>query len=344
MELMKWLYSHDPVIVAGDQEGVNPPGPWDDYWYNQLYVGTSNSGFVVTPDSAMRTAAVHACVRVLAETVSQLPLKVFENTIQGDVVEAPNHPLWDLLHDQPNSWQTSFEWLESKMKHLALRGNAFDLIKPGPRGFADTIEPLHPDRVRREQLANKVIIYHYTDLDGKVRKLTQNEVMDFRGLSDDGFNGHSPIAWARETIGLTLAAEAYGSRFFKNNARPSGILSHPGAMNQEAQDRFKKSWNESMMGSKQGSTAIIEEGMKYQSITMTSEDAQFLETRQYQVTDIARIFRVPPHMIGDLTKATFSNIEQQSLEFVLYTMLPWLKRLEAVFRRDLDFEQEKIFY
>ncbi len=232
MGLLSWIYSTDPSIKAAEE--ATPPGPGDDFWYEPFYGSGSNSGVNVTPDTAMRATAVQACVRVLAETLATLPLKIYERLpdrivengdgtsriVNGGKKEATNHPLWDVLHSNPNSWQTSFEWREMMMGHIALRGNAYSEIVPGPRGFADKLIPLHPDRVQVKQLENLRLVYEYTTPQGQRRKFTQDEILHLRLLSTDGILGLSPITMARESIGLSLATERYGARFFTNNATP----------------------------------------------------------------------------------------------------------------------------
>lgn len=303
MGIMNRLYSFDPLIKQAD-ESIGRPGPIDDYWYGDAG-GASQTGVSVTPDTAMRASAVQACVRVLAETVAQLPLKVYETQPDGGKAEARNHPIFSLLHDQPNAWQTSFEFRETLQGHLALRGNAYAELIPGARGFVDQLIPLNPDKVNVEQLPNKRLIYTVYE-DRRARKLTQDEVLHIRGLSSDGIMGLSPIKMSKDAIGLALATEAYGARFFSNDARPGGVLQHPGHLGDEAIRNLQNSWMRAHSGvSNSSKPAVLEEGMKWEQIGMTSEDAQFIETRKYQVNEIARIFRIPPHLIGDLEKATF---------------------------------------
>ena len=333
MSFLSWLYNSDPLITNGEKAASYSPG--HDYWYTDAG-GGSQAGVTVNADTAMKASAVYACVRVLAETVAQLPLKVIEIMPDGRRREARDHPIYELLHDQPNSWQTSFEFREMMMGHLALRGNAYAEIIPGPRGFADQLIPIHPDMVRVEQTRGKVLVYEVKDRTGRARKRSQEEIIHLKLLSSDGITGLSPIQLGRDSIGLSLATESYGARFFKNDARPGGVITHPGVLKPEARMNLKSSWQQAHSGTANShKTAVLEEGMKWEQIGMTSEDAQFLETRAFQITDIARIFRVPPHLISDLSKATFSNIEQQSLEFVIHTMMPHLVRWEQTLNKDL---------
>lgn len=302
------------------------------------------SGANVTPDSALQVSAVYACVRVLAETLASVPLVVYKRLPNGGKDRDFAHYLYRILHDQPNEWQTSFEFREMMMGHLCLRGNAYAQIISGPKQGVSALVPLHPDRVRPFIAPNKKIAYEYQPLDGQKQVFLREEIFHLRGLSQDGIIGLNPIQLQREAVGLAMVTEEHGARLFSNGTELGGVLKHPGKMGKDAFERLEKSWKQRYAGIKNtGSTAILEEGMTFEKMGMTSEDAQFLETRKYQVSEIARIFRVPPHMIGDLEKATFSNIEQQSLEFVQFTMMPWFTRWEQAIQRDLIVNKELNF-
>lgn len=291
------------------------------------------SGISVNPDTAMRCAAVYACVRVLAESVAQLPLIVYRRTGAGKE-RAPDHPLYSLLHDAPNEWQTSFEFRETCMAHLALRGNAYAL-KNVVAGRVRELLPISPDRVSVTQNADWSLSYTVSKPSGGSETLSADKVFHLRGLSANGYLGLSPIQLAREAVGLSLATEKHGATLFANGARTSGVITHPKNLSAPAQQRLKDSIEEATTGDNLHRLVVLEEDMKWTSVGMTSEDSQFLATREYQRSEIAAIFRIPPHLIGDLAHATFSNIEQQALEFVTYTMLPWLKRWEQRITMDL---------
>jgi len=312
--------------------GRSLPGPADDYWYGPL--GTpSASGIEVTPDSALQVPTVLACVRVLAETVASLPLHVYRRLPNGGKQREPNHPLYDLLHSAPNAWQTSFEWREMMIGHLCLRGNAYSRIVPGRRGWVDQLIPLHPDRIKIYLVEDARLRYEHRPQQGPPVSYTQDEILHIRGLSSDGYVGLSPIALARETIGLAVAQERHGARFFKNNARPGVVLEHPGKMKPESKIELRKQWEHMHAGSDNAHrTAVLEEGMKANQLGLTNEDSQWLESRGFQDKEIARIFRVPPHMVGILDRATFSNIEHQGLDFTKHTIRPWLVRIEQRLR------------
>lgn len=295
----------------------------------------ARSGVIVTAETAMRCLAVFACVKVLAETMAQLPLSVHRRRANGGADEDTAHSLYPILHDAPNQWQTSFEWREMAMGHTALRGNAYSYISRDHMGRVLELLPLHPDRVTVRQLPDWSVEYTIARPGGSALPAKPGEILHLAGLSSNGVTGVSPIAQAREAVGLSLAAEMHGAQLFGNGARPGGVLTHPKALSDPARENLKKTWQVQHGGENRLGTAILEEGMEWKQLGMTSEDAQFLETRKYQRAEIASLFRVPPHMIGDLERATFSNIEHQSIAFVVHTMMPWVKRWEQRLNRQL---------
>lgn len=297
--------------------------------------GASSSGIVVNPQTAMQAGAVYSCVKVLAESIAMLPCNIYQRGEKTSKTAATSHPLWPLLHDQPNDFQTNVEFFEMLVACLCLRGNAYAWINRTRSGRVVELLPLHPDMVRVEMGAGFALRYSVTMPDGSFQTLGPGELFHVRGLSLNGWLGISPIAYARESIGLALATEKFGGQLFRNGAKMGGVLEHPGKLGDEAYKRLKISFDEAHSGENAHKTAILEEGMKFSKVTMTADDSQFLETRKYQRSEIAAIFRVPPHMIGDLERATFSNIEQQSLEFVTFTLMPWLTRIEKAIKRDL---------
>ncbi|HWU69213.1 MAG TPA: phage portal protein [Stenotrophobium sp.] len=317
--------------------------PWGDFWFTPVASRTA-TGLRVSPDRALQLPAVLACVRVLAESFSILPLRVYRNT--GNARKRlTKHWLIDLLARHPNPYQTPFEWREMMQGHLALRGNAYNHIQTDRRGNITALMPMHPDRTKIEFLSGGTEFdyrYRYTDRDGVEHVLTRGEVWHLRGLSSDGVMGLSPIALARESAALGLAAQEYGARFFQNDAKPGGgwIEFSGNFKDKAARDNFRESWQEAQSGLNRGKMAVLEYGMKFHELGLTNKDSQFLEARQFQVGDIARIFRVPPHLVGDLSKATFSNIEQQSLDFVIHTMTPWAERWESSIETSLLLEAE----
>lgn len=328
----------EKLLGGGEKRGS--PAPTDDFWYESA--GLYAAGVKVTPDTAMRLSSVYACVRVLAETVSSLPLILYKSTADGGKERATAHPLYEVLHDIPNDWQTSLEFREMMTAHVSLRGNAYAEILSGRRGAVDRLVPIHPDRVTPKRLSNGRIGYEVRGHDGNLRILLQSEMFHLRGLSFDGMKGLSPIEYQRNAVGLSIAAEEFGTKRLENGANPGGILEHPGTIKEEAAKRLRESWQKAYGGVKNtGKTAILEEGMKWTQVGLTSKDIQFIESRKFQVEEIARIFRIPPHMIGDLTRSTNNNIEHQSIDFVVHTIRPWLERWEQCISRDLLTEKDR---
>ena len=316
----------------------------------RFFMGSSISGKRVNERSAMQMTAVYSCVRILSEAVAGLPLHLYQYTDKGSREKAVDNPLYFLLHDEPNTEMTSFVFRETLMTHLLLWGNAYSQIIRNGKGEAMGLYPLMPDRMTVGRDEKGRLYYEYmvssddakTLKDGTVR-LSPYDVLHIPGLGFDGLVGYSPIAMAKNAIGLAIAAEEYGSKFYANGATPSGILEYPGTVKEP--DKVRESWNAGFGGSSNAhKIAVLEEGMKYTPISISPNEAQFLETRKFQINEIARIFRVPPHMVGDLEKSSFSNIEQQSLEFVKYTLEPWLVRWEQAMQRSLIPQDDKSKY
>ncbi len=301
--------------------------------------GSSMSGKSVTPSSAIQVSAVYACVRVIAETIASLPLHVYESTDAGSR-KANEHTLYRLLHDEPNNEMTSFVWRETMLSHLLLYGNSYCQILRSGRSRIVGLYPLLPDHMSVDRDSKGKLTYTYTTSEGRMVLLAPEDVLHIPGLGFDGVMGYSPIALEKAAIGLGIAAEEYGSKFFQNGARPSGILTHPNTVKDPAS--LRASWNAAYGGSGNASrVAVLEEGMTFVPLSMPNNEAQFLETRKFQVTEICRIFRVPPHMIGDLERATFSNIESQNISFAVHTIRPWLVRIEQAINKTLIPENEK---
>ncbi len=313
-----------------------------------FYLGGTTSGKVVTERSAMQMTAVYSCVRILAEAIAGLPLHVYRYRADGGKEKAIDHPLYQLLHDEPNPEMSSFVFRETLMTHLLLWGNAYAQIIRNGRGEVIAVYPLMPNKmtVDRDERGHLYQYQRSTDEAGGRNEtviLRPPDVLHIPGLGFDGLVGYSPIAMAKNAIGLAIATEEYGSKFFANGAAPSGVLEHPGTIKDP--QRVRESWMSQFGGSQNsGKIAVLEEGLKYTPISISPEQAQFLETRKFQINEIARIFRVPPHMLADLEKSSFSNIEQQSLEFVKYTLDPWVIRWEQSIQRTLLSPGEKKEY
>lgn len=316
---------------------------WGDFWFEPVSTRTS-SGMRVTPDASLRLSAVYACVRILSETMASLPIVLYRKRGDGGKDRVTDHWLHTLLCRRPNRYQNPFEWREMLQGHLALRGNAYNQIITNPRGEIMELIPIHPDRVRMELLRSGEFRYRVTDRFGDELVLPSGDVWHLKGLSSDGLMGMSPIELARESLGMALAAQDYGARFFANDAKPTGgWIEFPGSFKDaEAKKVFRESYQAAQSGANRGKVLVLENGMKFHEVGVTNKDAQFLELRKFQITDIARLFRVPPHMIADLDRATFSNIEQQSLEFVMHTMTPWAERWEASIGAELLLDGDEL--
>ena len=313
--------------------------------------GRADSGERVDEKSAMQIATVYACVRLLAETVAGLPLHLYRTKDGGSAKErAMDHPLYKLLYRQPNPEMTSFSFREVMMTHLLLWGNCYaQIIRDGKNGVLG-LYPLLPENIEidRDDKGQIFYIYHaYTDeKPGENNKdiyFRRDEIFHVPGLGFNGLVGFSPIAMMKNALGTTLAVEKYGSSFFKNGAQPAGVLEHPGVLKDPS--KIRENWSAVYGGANNAhKVAVLEEGMQYKAISLPPEDSQFLSTRQFGVNEICRIFRVPPHMVQDLEHATFSNIEHQSIDFVVHTLTPWLVRFEQAIVKDLLMEEEQDEY
>lgn len=314
--------------------------------------GRADSGEKVDEKSAMQIATVYACVRLLAESVAVLPLHLYHYSDgEGSSKEkARDHPLYRLLYRQPNPEMTSFSFWETMTTHLLLWGNAYAQIIRDGKNNVLSLYPLLPDHVEvdRDENGRIYYIYHaYTDeVPGETNKdiyFRSDEIFHVPGLGFNGLVGFSPIAMMKNSLGTTLAVEKYGSSFFKNGAQPSGVLEHPGVLKNP--EKIRENWSDVYGGAGNAhKVAVLEEGMQYKAISLPPEDSQFLSTRQFGVTEICRIFRVPPHMVQSLEHATFSNIEHQSIDYVVHTLTPWLVRFEQAIIKDLLLPDEQDEY
>lgn len=324
----------DDVSGAGFIAAARSSGSW------------TAAGVTVTPTKAMQSTAVLACARVLSESVASLPLILYRRERDGGKTRANDHPLYMLLHDLPNPEMTSYDLRRMLMMQVALWGNGYAQIVFGSDGNAKALWPLASSRVEIVRAPDGELWYTYRPDNGEAVSLPESEILHIRFASVDGVTGLSPVSLARQAVGLSLALESHGAAFFGNGARPGVVLQHPGKLSDGAYKRLKESWETRHQGPDNASRlAILEEGMQMETISVPPNDAQFLETRKFQVSDIARLYRVPPHMVGDLDRATFSNIEQQSLEFVTYTLRPWLVCWEqAISRTMLTPSERKVLF
>lgn len=294
-------------------------------------VGSSSSGVRVSEDNSIGLPAVWAAVRLLSETISSLPLNVYRKDKDGSKYIDEKIPLNQLLSISPNSKYTSFTWRNTLMNSLLLWGNAYCLIIRNGGSRPISLEILQPDKVEVAVGDDGETYYKVKDLG----TFSSMEMLHIVGLSFNGLIGKSPIQANKEAVGFGLATQQYGSNFFKG-ANLSGVLEHPGVLTDEAANRLRQSWANRYSGlANSHSTAVLENGTKFKPIAMPLADAAFIDSRNFSVAEIARIFRVPPHLIGDLSRSTYSNIEQQSLEFAKYSLTPYLINWEQELNRKL---------
>ena len=300
--------------------------------------GISSSGMYVTPESALQASPVWACVRLLAETLAMLPVIMYRRLADGGKERAPEHPLYGLLHDAPNSGQTAFAFKRLEMVHALLYGNAYAEIVPGPRGPVDGLTSIHPSMVRVEVLPGGGVRYKVRRADGTERVVLDEDMFHLAGLSANGVEGLSLVQYARESIGLQLAAEGYAARFYSQNARPGGVLETDKKLDLDDAEKLRNSWQKAHAGlGNAHSVAVLEQGVTWKQIGMTNEDAQLIAQLDWSAADVARFFNVPLHMIQLMTKTTSwgSGIEEMSMEFVTYSLLPWIRNWEDTIRKDL---------
>ena len=302
------------------------------------------SGIRVTADNSMACSAYTACIRVISDAVSALPLHVYERLANGGKVKASTHPLYRLLHMQPNPWQTAQEfrdWMTGMYLHY---GASYAEIRPGARGAVSELWPLHSSRMEVERLENGTLRYLYREPSGRQTVYSQEQIFALRFTTEDGIRAIPTYRTFQNAIGLAQALEAHGSTYFGNGARPGVVLQSDNPIPPEAAERLREQWERMHRGADRAfRTAVLPNGVKAHELSGSNEAAQFLETRQYQVIEICRAFRVPPHMVQDLTRSTYSNIEVQGTEFVQHCLLPHLKRWEAAISRDLIVDDETYF-
>jgi HK97 family phage portal protein len=307
---------------------------------NQTYTGKQ-----IDETTAMNYTAVFACIRVLAETLASLPLFLYKRLNPKGKEKATYHPLYRLLHTAPNPEMPSMIFREVMMVHLSAWGNFYGSLAFDGTGRVAQIWPLRPDKMTVHRNGDRGLKYKYTLPSGVPKTIDRRFILHIPAMGFDGVRGYSPITKAREAIGLGMATEEFGSRFFGNGARPGSVLEHPGTLSDKAQTNLRNSWEATHGGlSNSHKVAILEEGMTLKEIGIPPEDAQFLETRKFQLNEIARIFRVPPHKIGDLERATFSNVEQQSIDFTTDSITPWATRIEQCIGFKLLTEEEQAQY
>ena len=303
---------------------------------NSIFGGT---GISVTPEDAMKVSAVFGCVRILAETVASLPLKVYRTTPNGR--EAVNHPLNDILGVTVNGEQTAMEFREFQMSSLGLRGNAYSVISRSNRGGIGSIDALKPAFMHIDRDANQRLVFDYQE-PGNNNVYPADRIWRVAALGSDGVTGLSPIGLAKESIGVAIATEQTAARLFSNGTQASMTLNFDRTLTEDQINNLRNQFADNYAGYKNAhKPLILESGMTANKIGLNADEAQFLQSRKFQIAEIARWYRVPLHMLNELDKATFSNIEHQSIEFVMHTIRPWLVRIEQTIARDLLTRQER---
>ena len=292
---------------------------------------------LVTPESALTFSAVYASVRIISETISQLPFNYYKKSKQGRDIYKES-PLQFLVHDEPNGYQTKYVFFETLINTLLLYGNAYAYIERDTRGVPIALTLMHPDNVQ-VKVKNHRLLYEVRDQG----IYDASDVIHILDMTLDGYTGRSRVAVARDNIALGIAAQTYGKKFFESGGKISGVLKHPGQLGADAMKNLSSQWHNTYHSGTYGSfkTAVLEEGMDYKPIQLRPDEAQFLATREFSILEIARIFRVPPHLLADLSRATFSNIEHQSQEFITHSINPLLKKIEQEFNKKLIFDNNK---
>lgn len=294
----------------------------------------------VSEDSALGIVTVFACVNTIANTIAQLPIEVYETGERGRK-RAVNHPLRWLLRDEANPEMSAFTWKQTMVGHAVLRGNAFSFIERFNTGSVRALWPIRPDRVQIYRKGGELEYWIGSATSETEKALTwapygPESILHIRGLSGDGVVGYSPIRAAREALGLALAAERYGATLFSNGSRPGGVLQHPGRLDDEARANLKSSWEAVHRGVDNAHrVAVLEEGMTFAKMSVDPDDAQFLQTRKFQREEIAALFGVPLHMLGDLEKSSYASVEQQSLDYLVTCVGPWTTNIESELQRRL---------
>lgn len=304
----------------------------------------TTAGVPISPEESLRCSAILGCVRVIAESMASLPVHVYRRTANGKEI-AEDFPLYEILAHQPNDWMTSYEWRELMQSHLLLWGNAYSLIKPGRRGAVDQLIPLHPSRVTIERLTNGKLRYMYKEPNAATPKpYRQDEIFHLRFLSSDGVTGYVPTALSRDAIALARATELYSGAFFGNGATAGTVIETDQPLKPETLARLREQWNEVHAGPFNAhKTAVLPHGTHIKQLQVNNSENALIDTRRYSVEEVARAYRVPVYMIGDMTKSSYSSVEQQAIDFVTFTLVPHLRRFEAACRRDLVVDDKTYF-
>jgi HK97 family phage portal protein len=305
--------------------------------WDELAEFASDRGERVTPELAMKTSAYMACARVVAETVASMPLHVYRRTSDTENERARNLPLYNVLARRPNRWQTRYEWVEQMCLHLGFYGSAYNLKVPGEFGSVSELHPLHPSGMKVEQADDKSLTYLYRDpKNGRQVVYRDDQIMHVRWLSFDGVNGAVPVEIGKDAIGLARSLEQYASTFYRNNAQPGVLLHTDQALPREVREQLREQWESVHRGpSKAGRTAILSNGLKADTISATNQESQLAELWMQALLAVCRIWRMPPHMVQELGRATWGNLASEMVSFEKFTIAPWLRRIEGAIERDV---------
>ena len=313
---------------------------WDD-----LVMLAADQGMRVTPETAMKTGVYFACARIVAETVASLPLHLYRRVSDEVTERATNVPLYTVLARRPNSWQTRYEWIEQMCLHLGFYGSAYNLKVPGVRGSVTELHPLHPAGMEVQQEDDRSLTYLYRD-PGTGRQVVyrDDQIMHVRWLSFDGINGAVPIDLGKDAINLARSLEKYASTFYANNAQPGVILHTDQALPREVREQLRDQWNNRHSGpGRAGQTAILSNGLKADTISATNQESQLAELWLQALLAVCRVWRMPPHMVQELGRATWGNLSSEMVSFEKFTIQPWLRRIEGAIERDLLGDDDNLY-
>ncbi|MAK37514.1 MAG: phage portal protein [Flavobacteriaceae bacterium] len=304
----------------------------------KFFLNNSTSGAVVNKKTAMGFTPVFCAVKLLSESISQIPLEVCERLSDGDIIKRLDHPLSRILTQNPNHYQTKIAFFSKVIVDLCLDGNSYVYIERNGAGVPQDLYCMKAENIDIKFIEDEL---YYTDRETK-KSYSSDEVLHFKTMSTDGYKGVSPLTQCKQAIGWGIAVETYGNTFFSNGAKLSGVLSTDRQMSELAIERLKRSFQEQYASLNDANkTLVLEEGLKFQQVSISNEQAQFLSSRDMAIQEVARVYNIPPHMLKDLSKSSFNNIEQQSTEFVRYSVMPYLTMMEQEMNLKLFKESEK---
>ena len=318
---------------------ISNHAPHDDYWFDRALRPTA-SGVEITYDDALGITALWNGIHLIANALATVPLRLKRRKRGGGTEDARDDPRFRIANRRPNPWQTAFGWRQMSQGHLLLRGNTYAQKVVRSSGQLDSLVPLHPTRMQVEVEGGE-IFYLYTRDDGTRRVFPAGEILHIRGLSTNGLVGYCPVTVLRESLGAVVATDRYAARFFKNNARPAGVVKAPTIISDPLFKKAKAEWQATLGGDGTHSTAFLDGGMEFQSIGFSAEDSQLVNSRTFNIQEAARILNIPPHKLKEMSRSTFSNIEHQGIEWVVDTIQPWAENWEQQLDADLLSEREQ---